>query len=176
MENNFEQLIKMTSRFYRAQQVLRKLPPPLLLAVDFDGCLTDDSAYLSATGDEYVKVSRKDGLGASRLRLMGIEIVIISSETNQVVTTRAKKMRVKVIQGVSDKRSVLEEFASTRRIGLQDVWFLGNDVNDLEVMKRVPFALCPKDAAPEIRRIANFIIPVKGGSGVLNYLAQSLQK
>jgi YrbI family 3-deoxy-D-manno-octulosonate 8-phosphate phosphatase len=165
-------------RLYRSSKAsnqLELLSQPRLIAVDFDGCLTNDYVYLNSNGLESVRLTRKDGLGADRLKKMKIRVVIVSSETNQVVQQRAKKMRIDVIQGTTDKLSSLNQFLLELNIPWSQTWFIGNDINDLKVMEKASLSLCPLDSAPEIIATSDVVLPVKGGDGVLNFLARVLE-
>jgi YrbI family 3-deoxy-D-manno-octulosonate 8-phosphate phosphatase len=148
---------------------------PKLLAIDFDGCLTDDHVLVDEHGTEFVRVSRKDSLGAGRLRSLGVTVLIISTEENLVVSQRAKKIKVEVIQGVQNKQAELEIFAQSRGIAKNFIWAVGNDVNDLGLFKSAGLSLCPSDASSEIKAISDVILPIQGGEGILNYLAKLLE-
>ena len=90
--------LRLRRRF--ASGALIRSTIPKLLAIDFDGCLTEDYVLVDEHGTEFVRVSRKYGLGAGRLRSLGLTVLIISTEENLVVSQRAKKIKVEVIQGV----------------------------------------------------------------------------
>lgn len=157
-----------------ARWKISRLPPPRVLATDFDGCLTDDRVYLNSEGDEFIAANRKDGLGSSRIQVMGIPIVIISSERNTVVSRRAEKMGVDVFQGVADKVLALDDYLASKEVSWESVWFIGNDVNDLEAICRANVSLCPIDAAPEVRKRVDIVLPIPGGGGLLNYIAHHI--
>jgi YrbI family 3-deoxy-D-manno-octulosonate 8-phosphate phosphatase len=157
------------------QRKLARMKKPKILAIDFDGCLTDDHVLVDAAGNEFVRASRKDGLGASRLQALGISVVIVSTEENPVVSRRARKMNVEVIQGVQNKQETLSEFAQSKMIAKENIWAVGNDINDISLFEAASFTMCPKDSSAEIKAIANLIIPIKGGEGILNYLARTLE-
>ena len=148
---------------------------PELLAIDFDGCLTDDHVLVDEHGTEFVRVSRKDGLGAGRLKSLGVMVLIISTEENLVVSQRAKKIKVEVIQGVQNKQTALEIFAQSRGIAKNSIWAVGNDVNDIGLFKSAGLSLCPSDASSEIKAISDVILPIQGGEGILNYLAKLVE-
>jgi N-acylneuraminate cytidylyltransferase len=155
---------------------LRPHERPKLLAVDFDGCLTDDHVLIDENGNEFVRVSRKDGLGASRLKNLGVLVLIVSSEKNLVVSTRAAKIQVDVLQGIQNKQVALQEFASCRGIAKSEIWAVGNDVNDLSLFSAAGRAICPKDAAEEVKASSDVVLPIKGGEGILNYLARIIEQ
>jgi len=155
---------------------ISKLNPPKLLAIDFDGCLTDDHVLVDETGKEFLRVSRKDGLGARRLKALGITVIIVSTEENLVVSQRAKKMKVEVRQGVQNKQVALEEFAHGLGVGRERIWAIGNDVNDISLFQAASVTFCPSDASLEIKAKADLTLPIKGGEGILNFLANLLEE
>lgn len=157
-----------------ANRKISRLSPPRVLATDFDGCLTDDHVYVNSEGKEFVMANRKDGLGSSRIQALGIQIVIISSERDTVVSKRAEKIGVDVVQGVADKVLALDKYLVSRDISWNSVWFIGNDVNDLGAICRANVSLCPMDAAPEVRKKVDIVLPIPGGGGILNYIARQI--
>lgn len=148
--------------------------PPKLLVMDFDGCLTDDRVYVDQYGNEMVAANRKDGLAVHNLKKRGILLLILSSEGNPVVGIRAKKMQVEVIQGANNKFEVLNEFLRIQEIDWSQVWYLGNDLNDLRPMQNAAVSICPNDATEEIRAISTIVLSRSGGWGVLSEIESIL--
>ena len=173
MSNSLTSLFGLNHKFVKRK--IRAIRKPKILAIDFDGCLTDDHVLVDASGNELVRASRKDGLGASRLQRLGITVVIISTEKNQVVSQRARKMNVDVMQGVENKQRALTEFAQNKSIEREDIWAVGNDINDLSLFDCAIFTMCPEDAASEVKSKVNLTLPINGGEGILNYLARILE-
>ena len=141
-----------------------------LVIYDFDGVMTNNKLLVDQNGNEFVQVSRADGLAVSEINKLGIDQIIISSEKNAVVSTRAKKLGIECIQGIDDKKFALINYLAAKDLNLANVAFLGNDINDLEVMKIVGISLCPKDAHTKIKKIAKIILKTKGGEGVIREL------
>ena len=137
-----------------------------LLVYDFDGVLTDNKVFVDQQGNEMVQVSRADGLGIAEIRKLGIQQMILSTETNTVVSARAKKLDLFCLQGVDNKAQALTEYCNVHQISLSDVAYVGNDINDLEVMKLVGTTFCPADAYTSIKEISQCIFTSKGGEGV----------
>jgi 3-deoxy-D-manno-octulosonate 8-phosphate phosphatase (KDO 8-P phosphatase) len=137
-----------------------------LLVYDFDGVMTDNKVYVDQHGNEMVQVSRADGLGVSEIRKLGIKQIILSTETNPVVAARAKKLDLLCIQGVGNKAQALTDFCDNHQYALGDVAYIGNDINDLEVMKLVGTTFCPADAHSSIKEISQYILESKGGEGI----------
>lgn len=144
------------------------------VVTDFDGVHTDDSAFVGHDGSEVVRVSRSDGMGVRLLREAGIPVLILSTETNPVVTARAKKLRVDVIQGSEDKVTALTDWARTRGIALDRIAYLGNDVNDLGCFARVGWPVAVPDAHPRVLTAARLILGRSGGDGAVRELAESV--
>ncbi len=145
-----------------------------LIAYDFDGVMTDNHVYVDENGKESVKVNRGDGLGVGLIKKLGIEQVIISTEVNNVVEMRAKKLDIPVIHGVKDKRIILIKYCEEKGIELKDAMFIGNDLNDLEAIEAAGVGGAPADAEPEILKAARWISAKKGGDGVIRELARVL--
>jgi N-acylneuraminate cytidylyltransferase len=148
---------------------------PKLIFTDFDGCLTDDKVKVNILGKESVKANRKDGLAVKRLGKLGINVVITTSETNEIVETRAKKMKVEALRGLSNKKESISAYLEKVLLNWEDAWYLGNDVNDLEVMQKVALSFCPIDASVEVFKIADVVLSKRGGEGVLAEIASRLE-
>ena len=141
-----------------------------LIVYDFDGVMTNNKVYLSQNGNETVQVNRADGLGVSEIKILGIEQIIISTETNPVVTTRANKLGINCLQGVENKKEALNKYCKKNDLDLKNVAYVGNDINDKEAMEIVGFTFCPVDAHGSIKKISNHILDTKGGNGVIREL------
>jgi YrbI family 3-deoxy-D-manno-octulosonate 8-phosphate phosphatase len=147
-----------------------------LIVYDFDGVMTDNRVLVMQDGSEAVFANRADGLGINHIREMGINQIILSTETNPVVQARAKKIKIDTISGCQDKKEALLEYCSNKGVDLYRVAFVGNDINDLEVMKIVGFKIAPKDAVKEILDISEYVTNAKGGEGVVKEIAYALIK
>lgn len=145
-----------------------------LLVTDFDGVLTDDRVLVSDDGHEAVRCSRSDGLGCDLLRGAGLEMMILSTERNPVVSVRGAKLRVDVIQGSGDKEAALREVVAARGLDLDRVMYIGNDVNDAGALSIVGWPIVPADAHPDVVGLARHTTSAKGGEGVLRELADLL--
>ena len=138
-----------------------------LIVYDFDGIHTNNMVLVLEDGTEAVFCNRSDGLAVRKIKEFGVKQIILSTETNKVVAARAKKLNIDVIHGVYDKKQVLADYCKDNDISLGKVVYLGNDVNDLEVMKTVGYPLAPQDAYESIKGIAKSIIKKCGGDGVV---------
>ena len=141
-----------------------------LIVYDFDGVMTNNKVYVSQNGHETVQVNRADGLGVSEIKKLGIEQIIISTEKNPIVSTRAKKIGIYCLQGIENKKDVLKNYCKKNDIDLKNVAYVGNDINDKEVMKIVGVTFCPFDAHKSILNISDHVLCAKGGDGVIREL------
>jgi N-acylneuraminate cytidylyltransferase len=149
---------------------------PKILFTDFDGCLTDDRVWLNQEGEEFVAANRKDGLAIKRLKNLGIQVVVASTETNKVVLARGNKMGVEVLQGLADKADAIGQYLKQKNIFWSDVWYIGNDVNDLGAIESASLSLCPADAVKKVRKTVDIVLKTNGGRGILSEIATELEK
>lgn len=138
-----------------------------LVAFDFDGVFTDNSVYVTQDGVESVRCVRSDGLGLQKLAALGIATIIISTETNPVVTVRSRKLSVRCIQGCDDKRSALENVIAELGVSMAETAFVGNDVNDLECLKVAGLPIVVADAHQDVLPYAAFRTETRGGYGAV---------
>ena len=128
---------------------------------------TDDRVWVDQDGREAVVVNRRDGLAVRQLQSSGLPVLMLSTETNPVVEARARKLSVECLSGSSDKASDLMTWVEARGLALDRVAFVGNDLNDLDVMSRVGWPIAVSDACPEVLASARLVTTSKGGTGVL---------
>lgn len=145
-----------------------------LIVYDFDGVMTDNRVIIFQDGTEAVIVNRADGLGVDRFRSLGIPQLILSTETNPVVKARVAKLHLEVIASCKDKKIALENYCTQKGYDLNRVMYIGNDLNDLEVMRIVGFPVAPADAHSEIKKVAKLTTEAKGGEGVIKELSDYL--
>ena len=149
----------------------KKLETIKAISFDFDGVFTDNRVYVTENGDEAVACNRSDGMGISMLNARGIPLVIISTEKNPVVAARGAKLNLKGIQGVNDKLPKLVDWAQENRLSLDQIAFLGNDVNDVGCLKKVGLGIAVADAYPAALDAADFVLKKKGGHGAVREMA-----
>jgi N-acylneuraminate cytidylyltransferase len=149
---------------------------PKIIFTDFDGCLTDDRVWLNLDGEEFVAANRKDGLAVKRLKNLGIQVVIASTETNKVVLARGNKMGVDVLQGLADKAEAIEQYLKQKGLSWNDIWYIGNDVNDLGAIERANLSICPADAVKKVRKSVDVVLKTKGGYGILSEIATLMEQ
>ena len=138
--------------------------------------MTNNKVYVNQDGTETIQVSRADGLGVSEIRKMGFEQIIISTETNPIVSVRAKKLGINCLQGIENKKVALISYCKDKKFNLENVVYVGNDINDKEVMETVGLRFCPNDSHDSIKKISNHILKANGGDGVIRELLDFIIK
>ena len=142
-----------------------------LVILDFDGVLTDNRVYVMEDGREAVACHRGDGWGIGNLGQAGIEVMILSTENNPVVSARATKLGIECLQGCDDKASAMSGIINRKKVNPSRVMYVGNDTNDASAMALVGHPAAPADAHPSILRIAKTVTKAKGGYGVVREIA-----
>jgi len=143
------------------------IPRIRLVAFDFDGVFTDNTVYVNQDGGESVRCWRGDGLGLRELERLGIGCVIVSTEVNAVVQQRSRKLSVRCFNGCEDKLSTLRGIADEMRISLDQVAFVGNDVNDLACLSAVGLPIVVSDAHRSVMAVARYRTSTPGGYGAV---------
>lgn len=153
----------------------KKIPEIKMFLTDCDGCLTDGGMYYSEKGDELKKFNTRDGMGFALLRNKGIITGIITSESVELNRRRAEKLKLDILEaGCKDKVSVVKRLCEERNISLENVVYIGDDINDLEVVKMVGYGCCPADAMPQVREVADLVTDAKGGEGVIREIVEKI--
>lgn len=145
-----------------------------LLALDFDGVMSDNRVIVLEDGREAVLCSRGDGMGMDLLRAVGLPVVVISKEGNPVVTARCNKLKLRCVQGVGEKLPVLEGIAAELGIAMDEVAFMGNDVNDLTCIRASGVGIAPVDSHPAVLREVDIVTSLPGGLGAVREVADLL--
>lgn len=146
-----------------------------LFLTDVDGTLTDGGMYYTADGDVMKKFNARDGMGLQLLQKAGIKVGIITSEDTQLVKRRAEKLGVDfLVQGKRDggKLAACADICESLAISLNEVAYIGDDVNCVEILKAVGHRACPADAMPEVKSIPGIrVMNLKGGEGCVREFA-----
>lgn len=142
-----------------------------LVVLDFDGVLTDNRVQVSEDGRESVVCHRGDGWGIGRLRDAGLEVLVLSTETNPVVGARCKKLGVACQQGIADKGEALRGLARDRGLEAGQVAYVGNDGNDADCLRWAGVPIVVADAEGEVLPLARFVTRRAGGAGAVRELA-----
>jgi YrbI family 3-deoxy-D-manno-octulosonate 8-phosphate phosphatase len=146
-----------------------------LVVFDFDGVFTNNAVYVAEDGTETVRCCRSDGIGLRKLERLGIEVLILSTEENPVVTSRSRKLKVPCVQGCQDKEAALRAIAVEKRLSLQQIAFVGNDVNDLSCLRIVGLPVVVADAYDEVVGTALWQTERVGGSGAVREVCDAFE-
>ncbi len=148
-----------------------------LIVLDVDGTMTDSRITYSETGDEIKSFNVKDGLAIASWRKLGRQVAIITGRKSDIVARRAKELRIEYFyQGVENKREVLEALLEKLDISMEHVAAIGDDLNDLPMLKAAGISFVPRDASSYVDKIADVILTKKGGDGAVREMIEYLIK
>lgn len=139
-----------------------------LIVLDVDGVLTDGKLYIGSEGKEYKAFNTQDGMGISLARYTGIKTAIITGRESLAVSQRAKELKIDyVYQGIHDKTRVLEEIVKKLEIDFEQICYIGDDINDLPVMKMVGLPCAPNNAVNIVKKNVKYVAEINGGDGAV---------
>ena len=148
-----------------------------LIVLDVDGTMTDSRITYSETGDEIKSFNVKDGLAIASWRRLGKQVAIITGRSSKIVARRAQELRIEhFYQGVHNKREVLESLLEKLDISMENVAAIGDDLNDLSMLKAAAISFVPRDASAYVDKIADVILTKKGGDGAVREMIEYLIK
>ncbi len=161
-----------------ADEAIQRAKKIKLLLTDSDGVLTDNGVYYGASGEVMKRFSIRDGMGVERLRtICQIETGIITGEMSPSVATRAEKLKITELHlGVSNKLERLADILQRKGLKPEEVAFIGDDVNDLEILKAVGLACSPSDGMDLLDHAIHYRCTVKGGEGCFREVAEFIIK
>lgn len=140
---------------------------PKLILTDIDGVWTDGGMYYDQTGNELKKFNTYDSAGVLFCKLNNIPIGIITGETTKIVENRANKLKVDFLfQGADKKLEIVQSLCADLQITLDDVAYLGDDLNDMDLLEKVGFSGAPTSAPFYVKKLVNVVLDKKGGEGV----------
>ena len=145
--------------------------------LDVDGTMTDGSVYYDETGNELKKFNTKDAAGFFAIHAMGMKIVVLTGRECNATAHRMQEMKVDYLyQNVKQKEKFLNTFILEHGILLNELAYVGDDLNDLQSMQLAGFRACPADACKEIKACVDYISPLKGGQGVIRDVVEYVLK
>ena len=154
----------------RKNELLKKCRKIKLIISDVEGVLTDGGMYYSKTGEVMKKFNSKDGMGVELLRKK-IKVVLMTKERSQIVLKRAKKIKVdQVYAGIKNKELLLPKICVEYKISKNEIAYIGDDVNDFNIMKQIGLSAVPSDGNEKIKNISDYICKTKGGDGAFREL------
>jgi len=144
-----------------------------LVLFDVDGVLTDGTLYIGPDGEVFKAFNAKDGVAISLLKMHGIKVGIISGKASKALDFRIKQLGIDhSITGCSDKLSALNSLITKTKCKLDQIAFVGDDIIDIAVMKKVALSIAPADAHPLAIDAAHYVSLAKGGEGVARESAE----
>lgn len=148
---------------------------PKLVITDIDGVWTDGGMYYDQTGNEWKKFNTTDSAGVLFLKILNIPLAIITGEDTEIVRKRADKLNIKYLyMGVKDKVSVAKSLCEQLQITLEDVAYIGDDLNDIHLLKQVGLSAAPFNASDYIKDIVDIKLKTKGGDGAFREFVESI--
>ncbi len=163
----------ITDKLYYMKNLNSKLSKIKLVITDVDGVLTDGGLYYTKEGLVMKKFNVKDGMGTRRLKELGFECGIISTDGADLIEVRNKRLKMDfVITNTWNKLEKLEEICKEKNLRLENVAYLGDDINDTEIIKGVGFSAAPSDAVDSILNSVDYVCKLKGGDGVFREFAE----
>lgn len=170
--------MKSTTKKTDSVSLQNKIAKIKLVLTDCDGVLTDTGVYYSEHGEVMKRFSIRDGMGVERLRnLVNIETGIVTGEFSESVRKRAEKLKIKEIHlGTKDKVLLLNKIIKSKKLKRENIAFIGDDMNDYEIMQKVGLTACPKDAMQDIKQISDYVCKNRGGYGAFREFAELIIK
>lgn len=146
-----------------------------LLLLDVDGVMTDGGVYYTERGDEVKKFNIKDGYGIAKLLKSGINVGLVTGRSSQLVARRAQELGItEVHQKVEDKGETFEQIRQKLGLSNKQIAYLGDDEPDIPALNKAGFAACPADAAPMVRRMADYVCKNRGGEGAVREVVDAI--
>jgi 3-deoxy-D-manno-octulosonate 8-phosphate phosphatase (KDO 8-P phosphatase) len=146
-----------------------------LVLTDNDGVLTDATVFVSERGEEFVRYSRRDGMGIERLRDEGLLVGIVTRERTEFAVRRAEKLKMKCWTGALNKRAFLATILEETKLTIDQVAYIGDDINDLGILEAVGetgLTAAPADAMPEVKHAVHLVCQQRGGHGAFREFAE----
>lgn len=155
----------------RSPSLSKRLSKIQAIFSDFDGVWTDNAVFVDDRGRESLRFTKDDSLGLDTFRERHAKpVIVVSKERNPIVAVRCQKLCLPLLQSVDNKVVAVESRIAEMGLQWRNVCFIGNNVNDLDCLKRAGFSACPADAAPEVTRIVDFVLSTRGGQGAMREL------
>ena len=156
------------------EEIKNKAKQIKLLLTDCDGVLTDGGVYYGEQGEVLKKFNMKDGMGVERLRkLANVQTGIITGEMSPSILKRAEKLQITELHlGIKDKLAILTQILVNHNLTKDQIAYIGDDVNDIEIMQNIGLSACPSDAISFTKSTANYVCEKKGGEGCFREFAE----
>ena len=168
----------MVSQKLSPEALQQKAKKIKLVALDMDGTLTDGSINIGGEGELFKRFNAKDGLGITAARRHGLRVAVITGRKGAIVQRRAEELGIAedVMTGISAKKKVLQALAEKYNVSLEEIAFIGDDLNDLPALKIAGLSAAPADATEDVKQRVEYITPHKGGRGAVRDLLELILK
>jgi|TARA_B110000438_G_scaffold211509_1_gene203575 3-deoxy-D-manno-octulosonate 8-phosphate phosphatase (KDO 8-P phosphatase) len=154
-----------------------KLKKIKLVLTDVDGVLTDAGMYYTESGEFMKKFNTRDSMGMELLLKHKIKTVFVTRENSKIVKQRVKKISiVDLYSGIFDKKKILVKILAKYNVKKDEIAYIGDDINDVEIMKVVGFSATPLDGNFEVKKISDYICNTKGGEGAFREISDMILK
>jgi 3-deoxy-D-manno-octulosonate 8-phosphate phosphatase (KDO 8-P phosphatase) len=153
----------------------KKIKLPKLVITDIDGVWTDGGMYYDQTGNEWKKFNTSDSAGILFLKLLDIPVAIITGEDTEIVQRRAEKLNIKYLyMGVKDKVKVAKQLCVDLNIAINEVAYIGDDLNDMALLKLVGLSAAPANAPVYVKNLVDLVLKTRGGDGAFREFVESI--
>lgn len=154
------------------QKLLKKFHEIKLVMTDVDGVLTDGGMYYSKQGDVMKKFHVRDGMAVNMLKRKNIHTLIVTKERNPIILKWAKSMNIKkTFSGVLEKEKILKSVCEKFNVSQSNVLYIGDDINDIPLLKKVGVSVAPFDGWKQTKKIVDYVSETKSGNGVLREIS-----
>ena len=150
---------------------------PKLVLTDIDGVFTDGGMYYSQDMNELKKFTTSDSAGVLFFQLLNIPVGIITGEQTEIVRNRAKKLNINILKmGIKNKLNEVKKLADEMNIKLEEIAYIGDDINDIQVLENVGISATPADSPEYVARFAKYRMTKNGGAGVFREFSEFILK
>lgn len=148
---------------------------PKIIITDIDGVWTDGGMYYDQSGNEWKKFNTSDSAGVLWCRFLEIPVVIVTGEDTEIVRRRAQKLKIEhAFHGIKDKVQTVDKLLQELKFSWEEVAFIGDDINDYHMLKKVGFSCCPANSPSYIKSIVDHVVDVKGGDGAFRAFVEHI--
>lgn len=159
------------------EDLKQKLKKIRIFVMDVDGTMTDGSMYYSQNGEELKRFFVRDGMGIILLQKAGIKTALLTSEDSDIAKKRGEKLKIdSIITGSKNKTRELKQLVEDFNLEMENVAYMGDDVNDLHAMKLAGFSACPSDAVESVKSISDYASVYPGGRGAVREICELILK
>lgn len=174
INNSLDEVMDGEKKLSEAKERAKKIK---MVIFDVDGTLTDGVIGMGNSGELFKSFNCRDGMGFTLAHNVGIQTAIITGRSSELVSNRAKELKISSVwQGVSDKRIAYSQLKEQFKLTDEEVAYVGDDLNDLPIMKLVSLPCAVGDAVPEVKKIAKFVAKHEGGKGAAREILEFIIK